>query len=72
MDGWPKKLLELSDTHGLKVEDGIRIEVRLTQQELASMVGASRESVTKFWAISQTKSISVLISIASRCIESQI
>lgn len=42
-----KKLLELSDTHGLKVEDGIRIEVRLTQQELASMVGASRESVNK-------------------------
>ncbi|GCE05946.1 Crp/Fnr family transcriptional regulator [Dictyobacter aurantiacus] len=42
-----KKLLELSDTHGKKVEGGIRIEVRLTQQELASMVGASRESVNK-------------------------
>jgi CRP/FNR family transcriptional regulator, cyclic AMP receptor protein len=42
-----KKLLELSDTHGKKVDDGIRIDVRLTQQELASMVGASRESVNK-------------------------
>ena len=42
-----KKLLELSDAHGTKVEDGIRIEVRMTQQELASMVGASRESVNK-------------------------
>src|SRR6266851_9908222 len=42
-----KKLLELSDTHGVKVEDGVRIDVRLTQQELASMVGASRESVNK-------------------------
>lgn len=42
-----KKLLELSDTHGLKVESGTRIDVRLTQQELASMVGASRESVNK-------------------------
>ncbi len=42
-----KKLLELSDTHGTKVADGIRIDVRLTQQELASMVGASRESVNK-------------------------
>jgi CRP/FNR family cyclic AMP-dependent transcriptional regulator len=42
-----KKLLELADTHGVKVDDGIRIEVRLTQQELASMVGASRESVNK-------------------------
>lgn len=42
-----KKLLELADAHGVKVEGGIRIDVRLTQQELASMVGASRESVNK-------------------------
>ncbi|HET8914049.1 MAG TPA: Crp/Fnr family transcriptional regulator [Ktedonobacteraceae bacterium] len=42
-----KKLLELADAHGTKVDDGIRIEVRLTQQEIASMVGASRESVNK-------------------------
>jgi CRP/FNR family transcriptional regulator/CRP/FNR family cyclic AMP-dependent transcriptional regulator len=43
-----KKLLELADAHGSKAEDGgIRIEMRLTQQELASMVGASRESVNK-------------------------
>jgi CRP/FNR family cyclic AMP-dependent transcriptional regulator len=42
-----KKLLELANTHGTKVENGIRIDVRLTQQELASMVGSSRESVNK-------------------------
>jgi CRP/FNR family transcriptional regulator/CRP/FNR family cyclic AMP-dependent transcriptional regulator len=42
-----KKLLELAETHGSKVEDGVRIDVRLTQQELASMVGSSRESVNK-------------------------
>lgn len=42
-----KKLLELADAHGQSVDDGIRIDVRLTQQELASMVGASRESVNK-------------------------
>ena len=42
-----KKLLELADAHGVQVEDGVRIDVRLTQQELASMVGASRESVNK-------------------------
>ena len=42
-----KKLLELSDAHGAQVEGGIRIDVRMTQQELASMVGASRESVNK-------------------------
>jgi CRP/FNR family cyclic AMP-dependent transcriptional regulator len=42
-----KKLLELANEHGVQVDDGTRIEVRLTQQELASMVGASRESVNK-------------------------
>jgi CRP/FNR family transcriptional regulator, cyclic AMP receptor protein len=42
-----KKLLELADAHGIKTEDGVIIDVRLTQQELASMVGASRESVNK-------------------------
>lgn len=42
-----KKLLELAESHGTKVDDGTRIEVRLTQQELAAMVGASRESVNK-------------------------
>ena len=42
-----KKLLELADTHGTKVDDGTRIDVRLTQQEIDSMVGASRESVNK-------------------------
>lgn len=42
-----KKLLELADAHGTRVDDGVRIDVRLTQQEIASMVGASRESVNK-------------------------
>ena len=42
-----KKLLELADAHGVKTDEGVRIDVRLTQQELASMVGASRESVNK-------------------------
>jgi CRP/FNR family transcriptional regulator/CRP/FNR family cyclic AMP-dependent transcriptional regulator len=42
-----KKLLELSESHGAKVASGIQIDMRLTQQELASMVGASRESVNK-------------------------
>ncbi len=42
-----KKLLELADEHGKPTDEGILINVRLTQQELASMVGASRESVNK-------------------------
>lgn len=42
-----KKLLELAETHGVQKENGILINVRLTQQDLAAMVGASRESVNK-------------------------
>ncbi len=44
-----KKLLELSEDYGIVSDDGntVRIDIRLTQQELASMVGASRESVNK-------------------------
>lgn len=42
-----KKLLELAEAHGAETDSGVRIDVRLTQQELASMVGASRESVNK-------------------------
>jgi CRP-like cAMP-binding protein len=42
-----KKLLELAELHGSRTNDGIRIEMRLTQGELAGMVGASRESVNK-------------------------
>jgi CRP/FNR family transcriptional regulator, cyclic AMP receptor protein len=50
-----KKLLELADAHGVKTESGTRIDVRLTQQELASMVGASRESVNKVMGYSSEK-----------------
>jgi CRP/FNR family transcriptional regulator, cyclic AMP receptor protein len=42
-----KKLLELAESHGARTPEGIRIEMRLTQGELAAMVGASRESVNK-------------------------
>jgi CRP/FNR family cyclic AMP-dependent transcriptional regulator len=41
-----EKLLELADRYGVQKE-GIEIELRLTQAELASWVVASRESVNK-------------------------
>lgn len=40
-------LLDLAARHGQAVEPGIRIENRLTQGELAAMVGASRETVNR-------------------------
>jgi CRP/FNR family transcriptional regulator, cyclic AMP receptor protein len=42
-----KKLLELSETYGDVRPDGTVIGLRLTQSELATMVGATRESVNK-------------------------
>lgn len=42
-----KKLLELAETYGEPAPRGIVIGLRLTQQELAEMVGATRESVNK-------------------------
>jgi CRP/FNR family transcriptional regulator/CRP/FNR family cyclic AMP-dependent transcriptional regulator len=42
-----KKLLELADQHGEPTPEGIRINLRLTQQELAQMVGVTRVSVNK-------------------------
>lgn len=42
-----RRLAELADTHGVPVEDGIRIELPIRQEELAAWIGASRESVAK-------------------------
>ncbi len=40
-------LLDLAEKHGEPVSNGTRINVKLTQGELAALVGASRESVNK-------------------------
>ena len=42
-----KKLLELGETHGQQEGDTTQIKLILTQSELASMVGATRESINK-------------------------
>jgi len=41
-------LLKLGDTHGRKEADGVVLGVRLTQEDLASMVGSTRETVNKW------------------------
>jgi CRP/FNR family transcriptional regulator/CRP/FNR family cyclic AMP-dependent transcriptional regulator len=40
-------LLDLAEKHGETVNGGTRISAKLTQSELAALVGASRESVNK-------------------------
>ena len=42
-----RKLLDLGQSHGRNTPDGIRIDVRLSQRTLASMVSASRENVNR-------------------------
>jgi CRP/FNR family transcriptional regulator/CRP/FNR family cyclic AMP-dependent transcriptional regulator len=42
-----KKLLELARDHGTPTPHGVVIGIRFTQQELASMIGATRESTNK-------------------------
>ena len=42
-----KQLLGLAEEYGVDTGQGIRINVKLTQQELASMIGATRESTNK-------------------------
>ncbi len=42
-----KKLLELAATHGVQRPDGVLLDIRLTQEGLANMVGVTRESVNR-------------------------
>jgi CRP/FNR family cyclic AMP-dependent transcriptional regulator len=41
------RLLELADCYGVNREEGTEIDLRLTQTELASLVGTTRESANK-------------------------
>jgi len=42
-----KRLLQLAEEHGRQTPQGIALDIHLTQQDLAAMIGASRESVNK-------------------------
>jgi len=39
-------LLDLADQFGVAVEDGIRLGLSLTHQEVANLIGTTRETVT--------------------------
>ena len=42
-----KKILELAESYGKQTPDGLRVELRLSQEEWGDLVGATRESVNK-------------------------
>ena len=52
-----RKLLELSADRGHRTPQGIRIDVPLTQSDLASMVGASRQRVNRILAELRDKQV---------------
>jgi CRP/FNR family cyclic AMP-dependent transcriptional regulator len=71
------RLLELSERYGVETPDGLRIDLPISQQELASWTGSSREAVGKAlhamrelgWLRTQRRSITVLdlAALRSRC-----
>ncbi|MDI6796823.1 MAG: Crp/Fnr family transcriptional regulator [Desulfatibacillaceae bacterium] len=52
-----KKLIELGDTFGKRSGDTMEISMRLTQKDLADMVGATRESINKELRVLREKGI---------------
>ena len=42
-----KKLIELGREFGVKDKEAVRIGLRLTQQDMANLVGTTRESINK-------------------------
>jgi len=42
-----KKLMHLARTHGERVAEGVRIDLKLSQEEWGDLVGATRESINK-------------------------
>jgi CRP-like cAMP-binding protein len=42
-----RKLMELAQNYGRVEKNGVRINMTLTQSDLASLVGATRESINK-------------------------
>ena len=42
-----KKILELGDAFGIREGDRVRIGVKITQKDLAAMIGSTRESINK-------------------------
>jgi CRP/FNR family cyclic AMP-dependent transcriptional regulator len=42
-----RRLADLAEAHGIPADDGIEIDLALSQESLAQMVGATRESVNK-------------------------
>ena len=69
-----QRLLELAAEHGVPAERGLRIELTLSQDELASWTGATRETVSRAlrlmrrvgWVTTDHRAITILDAVALR------
>jgi CRP/FNR family transcriptional regulator, cyclic AMP receptor protein len=69
-----QRLLELAADHGVPAERGLRIELTLSQDELASWTGATRETVSRAlrlmrrvgWVTTDNRAITILDAVALR------
>jgi CRP/FNR family transcriptional regulator/CRP/FNR family cyclic AMP-dependent transcriptional regulator len=52
-----KRLLELGEKRGVETDRGLEIDLRITQQEIANAVGASRVAVNKLLGAFQDKGL---------------
>lgn len=55
-----KRLLRLGQEHGTETPDGLLIGLKVTHQQMAEMVGAVRETVTKVFAELQEEGLIVI------------
>lgn len=56
-----RRLADLADTYGVPSEDGVLIDMPLSQENLAQMIGATRESVNKALATLGRKGLVVRV-----------
>lgn len=52
-----KRLLDLAKRHGIQTGTGLKIDMRLTQGDLANSIGASRESVNRLLGLFQDEGL---------------
>lgn len=52
-----KRLLELAEKHGVRTDQGIQVDLGLTQQDLGATVGVSREAVNKQLSLFQERGL---------------
>lgn len=50
-------LLQLGEQHGIMTRDGIRLDLRLTHEELASLIGSTRETVSAILSEFRTRGL---------------